>query len=206
MNLLFIGMQGSGKGTQAKILSEKLKIPPISAGDLLRSAKGEIKVEINSYINHGKFISDKLMIKIIKERIKEGDCKKGFILDGFPRTLKQAEEIDKVLKIHKVIEIYISDKEAKKRLSGRWNCKKCKISYNLITSPKPKKQGICDVCEGKLSQREDDTEEKAVNARLSLYHKETEPVLKHYTAIRINGEQNIEKVTEDIEKALSSKL
>ncbi len=201
MKLLFIGLQGSGKGTQAKIISEKLKIPHISTGELLRNAKGSLKEQVDFYMHSGKLIPDKLMLRILEERLKQPDCRKGFILDGFPRNLEQAEELDKIVKIDKVIEIFISDKEAVKRLSGRRNCKKCGTAYNILTQPRPKEKGICDKCRLPLYQREDDKEE-AIKARLETYHKETEQVLKHYKSEKINGEQSIEKVAEDILKIL----
>lgn len=204
MNIIFIGAQGSGKGTQAKIISEKLKIPHISTGDLLRNVKGNLKEQVDSYMHSGKLIPDELMLRVLEERLKQRDCKNGFILDGFPRNLSQANTLDKITKIDKVIEIFISDKQALKRLSGRWNCKKCGTTYNILTQPKPKEKGICDKCNLPLYQREDDKEE-AIKARLKIYHRETEPVLKHYKSEKINGMQNIEKVTEDILKVLKFK-
>ena len=125
MILLFVGAQGSGKGTQAKIISKELNLCHISTGDLLRGTDGKLKEEIDSYINKGQLVPDKMIVKILKQRIKKEDYKNGFILDGFPRNLQQAEEFEKIGKIDKVIEISISDKEAIKRLKGRWNCKKC---------------------------------------------------------------------------------
>lgn len=198
MKLLFVGVQGSGKGTQAKIIASKLNLAHISTGDLLRSAEGELKKEIDSYIHTGKLVPNELVLKILIVRIEKPDCKKGFILDGYPRNINQAKEMDKLIKINKVFDIEISDKEAIKRLNGRWNCKKCSIPYNLLTSPKPKKEGVCDKCGEKLYQREDDINEKAVKKRLKIYHEETKPVLKFYNSIKVNGEQSIEKVTQDI--------
>lgn len=202
MIILFVGAQGSGKGTEAKIISKQLSIAHISTGDLLRSAKGKLKEEVDSYINAGKLVPDEMTIKILKQRIKKEDCKSGFILDGFPRNLKQAEEFEKIGKINKILEIAISDEEAVKRLKGRWNCKKCGIAYNVVTMPKPKKDKICDVCKQQLTQRDDDINEEAIKKRLEIYHSETEPMLKKYPSIKINGEQSIEKVAEDILKVL----
>jgi len=202
MNLLFMGVQGSGKGTQAKIIASKLNLIHISTGDLLRDTKGELKEEVNLYMASGKLVPDKLIIKILKNQLKEESCKNGVILDGFPRNLEQAEEADKIMKIDKAVEIAISNEEAIKRLAGRWNCKKCSNSYNLITSLKPKKNGICDICGRELYQRKDDIKEEAVKKRLETYHKETKPVLKHYSSVKINGEQSIEKVTRDIINSL----
>lgn len=200
MNILFAGPQGSGKGTQAKIIAEKLKIPHVSSGDLLRNAPAELKEEVDSYINRGHLVPDELMLKILNKRIAEGDCKNGFILDGFPRNLAQAGELDKIVKIENVFNIDISDAEAVKRLTGRLNCKKCGAIYNSLTSP-PKKNKICDKCGAELFQRADDKED-AIRKRLEVYHQETKPLLKHYNTVKINGEQSIEKVTEDIQKAI----
>ncbi len=201
MKLVFIGPQGSGKGTQAKIVSEKLNIPHISTGDLLRNCEEELKERVNSFINKGELIPNGLMIEILKKRISKDDCKYGFILDGFPRNLEQAKELEKNITIDKYIEISISDEEAVKRLSGRRNCNKCGAIYNVNTSPKPEKEGICDKCCGKLYQREDDTEE-AIKKRLDVYHKETEPILENLPSIKIDGEKSIEEVSEDILKNL----
>jgi adenylate kinase len=202
MNLLFVGVQASGKGTQAEIISKELGLAHISTGDLLRQVTGELKKEIESYTSKGELIPDVLMLKVLKERLSEEDCKKGFILDGFPRNLEQAKALSSIAKIDIVIEIKISDKTAKERLKGRWNCKKCNIAYNLVTSPRPKRIGFCDVCNSSLYQRDDDKNDDAIDKRIKIYHDETEPILKYYNSIRINGEQTIEKVKEDILKTL----
>jgi len=202
MKLVFIGPQGSGKGTQAKIISEKLNIPHISTGDLLRNAEGELKEKINSILNSGKLISDELVLDLLKKRISEDDTKNGFILDGFPRNLKQAKMLKKITKIDKIIEISISDEESIRRLSGRLNCKNCGAIYNINTGPKPKIDNKCDKCNSDLYQREDDKPE-AIKRRLETYHKETEPILENYPHVKIDGEQSIEKVTQDILNALN---
>ncbi|MFA7707690.1 MAG: nucleoside monophosphate kinase [Candidatus Pacearchaeota archaeon] len=197
MRLVFIGPQGSGKGTQAKIISQVLNVPHISTGDLLRNAQGELRVKIDSFILNGRLVPDELISEILKERISKSDCKKGFILDGFPRNLSQADELEKSNEIDKYFEIFIDDEEAIWRLSGRWNCKNCGAIYNVNTSPKPLVNGKCDKCDGDLSQREDDKVE-AIKKRLEIYHNETEPILEKYDIIRINGRQKIDKVTHDI--------
>ena len=204
MIILFVGPQGSGKGTQAKIISKKLGFCHVSTGDLLREVKGELKQEVDSYINQGKLVPDELIAKILKQKLEEIDNKKGIILDGFPRNLNQSEELDKIVKIDKIFEISISDKEAIKRLTGRWNCKKCGIAYNIFTSPKPKHDKICDKCEEELYQRGDDADKAAIEKRLGIYHNETELMLEKYkdSVIKINGEQSIEKITEEIMKKL----
>ncbi|MBR9705334.1 nucleoside monophosphate kinase [Candidatus Pacearchaeota archaeon] len=203
--LIFIGPQGSGKGTQAKIISKELNIPHISTGDMLRSAEGELKEKVDEVINSGKLIDDDLMLSILKERLNNPDTKKGFILDGYPRNLEQKNMLDTITQIDKTIEINISDEEALKRLSGRVNCEKCKANYNLQTAPKPKDPTKCDVCNGKLIQRDDDKPE-AIKKRLITYHEETEPIIQEYKnsgiIITINGEQDINKISDDILKIL----
>ncbi len=201
MNLLLIGIQGSGKGTQAKMLSEKLKIPHISTGDLLRSNK-EFKEEIALYINKGLLVPNELIIKLLKSRISLPDAQEGFILDGFPRTIEQAKALDKITKINKVIEIFISDEEAIKRISSRLSCQKCGAVYNTLTNP-PKTPGVCALCLSPLYQRPDDNPE-AIKKRLKIYHQETPLILAHYPSIKISGQQPIEKVFEDILSAIEA--
>ena len=204
MNIIFFGPQGSGKGTQAKIISKKLNLIHISTGDLFRNLiKNKLKKEIDNYINKGHLIPDKLIIKLLKQRIKQNDCKKGFILDGFPRNKSQAELLDKITKINKAIEINISDKLAIERISSRVSCKKCGIIYNLKTNP-PKKENICNKCKNEIYRRADDNP-KAIKKRLETYHKETKPILKKYKSIlvTINGAQEINNITKEILKNLS---
>ncbi len=203
MKLLIIGPQGSGKGTQAQLISKKLQIPHISTGDLFRELQGELKQEVNNYMNQGKLVPDELTIKILKQRLEQPDTEKGFILDGFPRNLNQTELLKQITDIDKVIEIDISDELAIKRITGRRLCKNCNINYNLITEPKPKNPSKCDKCQSPLIQRPDDTEE-AVKKRLQTYHQETEPILNIYKnkIIKVNGEQSIE----DVDKEIMEKL
>jgi adenylate kinase len=197
MKLIFVGPQGSGKGTQAKLIAAKLGLCHISSGDLLREVKGDLKKEVDKFMSKGDLVSDDLMIKILKERLGEGDCDKGFILDGFPRNKEQVEALRKITDIDKVVEIVISDEESIKRILGRRNCKKCGAIFNVNTSPKPKSEGVCDFCKGKLSKREDDNE-KVLRERLKVYHDETEKILKMYTFMRIDGQRSIEEVEKDI--------
>ena len=203
MNLLFVGIQGSGKGTMAKIMSSKFGLCHISTGDLLRSAEGELKSEIDECMHSGKLVPDELMLKVLKNKLERPECSGGIILDGFPRNLKQAEELDKMMKVDNVINIELSDETAIKRMKGRWSCKKCGIPYNVVTEPRPKQEGICDVCGLELYQRKDDVDDEAIKIRLETYKQETMPILKHYNSIKINGEQCIEKEAEDIEKAIN---
>jgi adenylate kinase len=203
MKLFFVGPQGCGKGTQAKIVAEKLGLCHISTGDLLRNVGGDLKAEVDSYMAEGKLVSDALIVRILKERILQNDCENGFILDGFPRNLSQANELAKIVDVDKVIEIAISDDESVLRVSGRRNCPICGIIWNLYTSPKPSNPNKCDKCGGELVARADDSEE-ALRKRLKVYHDETEPILEKYDFVKINGEQEIGKVTQDILKVLKS--
>jgi adenylate kinase len=199
MKLIFIGPQGSGKGTEAKRISKELEICHISTGDLLRNTQGKLKEEINSYINKGDLIPNELMLKILKEKLNSSECSKGFILDGFPRNIEQANMLDEITNIDYVVKLNISDEEAIKRISGRRVCNNCGKNYNLYTGILPKKEGVCDACGSKIVKRKDDYPE-AVKKRLEIYHKKTEPVLKKYSKklIKINGEQSVEKVQEEI--------
>jgi adenylate kinase len=200
MNLIFVGPQASGKGTQGELIAKKLGLGHVSSGDILRSQKGELKVLADKVMAQGALLPTDMMLKMVLERVKFPDCKKGVIFDGFPRNLEQAKALDKVMKIDNVIEIHISDDEAVKRLGGRLTCLKCGAVFNENSNP-PKKKGICDACGGKLIKRADDVEE-AIRKRLSIYHNETEPILKHYKVIKINGAQAIDRVEGDILRAL----
>ena len=201
MKLIFVGPQGCGKGTQAKIVAEKLGICHISTGDLLRAVEGGLKEEIKSYTDEGKLVPDELIVRILKERVLQDDCDNGFILDGFPRNVAQAEELDKIMDVDKVIEIVISDDESVRRIGGRRNCGECGAIWNVNTSPKPADASKCDKCGGELIQRVDDNEE-SLRKRLEIYHRDTEPILERYTSIKIDGEQSIEKVSEDVLREL----
>jgi len=200
MKLLFVGPQGSGKGTQAKIIAKKFGIPDISMGGLLRDAEGDIKKEIDECINQGLLVPPEIAVAALKQRLERNDCKDGFILDGFPRSEEQVRLSERILNIDKVILIDISDEEAIRRISSRLNCKKCGAIFNSITMI-PKQEGICDYCGGELFIRDDDKPE-AIKKRLEIYHQETKPILKHYGFIKVDGAQAIEKVNEDILKVL----
>jgi len=203
MKLIFVGAQGCGKGTQGKIVAEKLGLCHISTGDLVRAAEGGLAKEIHSYIDVGNLVPDDLILRLLEERLKKPDCEKGIILDGYPRNIAQSEKLDTIMNIDKVIEIDISDDESVKRISGRALCKKCGINWNLFTQPKPKNPEVCDECGEKLFKREDDNEE-ALRKRLEIYHRDTKPILEHYDSIKIDGTKDIEKVTEDILKQLEN--
>ena len=182
MKLILLGAPGAGKGTQADILCKELNIPTISTGNILRAA---IKngtptgMKAKAYMDEGKLVPDEVIIGIITERVAEEDCKNGYILDGVPRTIAQAEALEKAgIVFDDVVSIEISDEVIMERMSGRRVCEHCGASYHLVAVP-PKREGICDKCGGKLVQRKDDAPE-TVKARLEVYHKETEPLKAFY--------------------------
>ena len=182
MKLILLGAPGAGKGTQAEILSEKLSIPTISTGNILRAA---IKngtptgLKAKAFMDDGKLVPDEVIIGIINERLAEEDCANGYILDGVPRTIAQAEALEKAgIRFDHVISIEIADETIVNRMSNRRVCEDCGASYHLVAVP-PKVEGVCDKCGGKLVQRKDDAPE-TVKARLDVYHKETEPLKGFY--------------------------
>ncbi|MBU0975550.1 MAG: nucleoside monophosphate kinase [Patescibacteria group bacterium] len=209
MHILIVGIKASGKGTQARQIAEELNVPHISSGDLLREIDktSPLGKEVRSYIDKGNYIPDKLILKIVSQRLAEDDCQKGVVFDGFPRTLVQAKAFDKSYKFDKVIFIDISKKNALHRIAGRWTCSNehCNISYNILTTPKPQKPGICDECGSKLFQREDETKEAALK-RINTDLKEMNPMLEFYEkqriVIKINGEQSIQDVHAEIVQKL----
>ena len=184
MKLILLGAPGAGKGTQAEILSRKLAIPTISTGNILRAAMKngtEIGLMAKKFIDDGKLVPDDVIIGIVRERLAEPDCKNGFILDGFPRTVPQAEALDKMgIIIDKVIDIEVSDEEITKRLSGRRVCEGCGASYHTAFKP-TKVEGICDKCGAKTVLRTDDHPD-TVKERLNVYHAQTEPLIAYYKA------------------------
>ena len=184
MNLILLGAPGAGKGTQAAVISERLNIPQISTGNIIREALRsgtEMGLKAKSYMDAGKLVPDDVVIGIIKERLQADDCKEGFILDGFPRTIPQAEALDQMgVTIDKVIDIEVPDEVIVTRLSGRRVCEKCGRPYHIIDL-KPKIDGICDDCTGALIQRKDDQIDTIKN-RLDVYHNETEPLKGYYEA------------------------
>ncbi len=212
MNLIFLGPPGAGKGTQAKKLVQLLGIPQISTGDILREKRKEdspLGRQIREIMASGKLVPDEIVIEIVKERLSQPDCEKGFILDGFPRTIPQAEALDKVLeemgkKLDAVVYIEVPEEELIKRISGRRVCEKCGEEYHIIFKP-PKVEGVCDKCGGKLIQREDDKEE-VVKKRIEVYNESTAPLIDYYEKKgllkRINGVAPMEEVFESIKRAL----
>lgn len=182
MNLILLGAPGAGKGTQAEKICEKLSIPAISTGNMLREAMAngtEMGLKAKSFIDAGKLVPDEVVIGIINERLKADDCKNGFILDGFPRTIPQAEALDNMgVRIDRVIDIEVPDDKIASRLSGRRVCLKCGATYHTAYK-KPKQEGVCDVCGEKLVQRKDDMPETVLD-RLKTYHEQTEPLKGFY--------------------------
>lgn len=182
MNLILLGAPGAGKGTQAEKICEKLSIPAISTGNMLREAMAngtEMGLQAKSFIDAGKLVPDEVVIGIIRERLAAEDCRNGFILDGFPRTIPQAEALDNMgVRIDKVIDIEVSDEKIAARLSGRRVCLKCGATYHTEYK-KPKTEGVCDVCGDELVQRKDDMPETVLD-RLKTYHEQTEPLKGYY--------------------------
>lgn len=186
MILILLGAPGAGKGTQAKLLQEKLKIPQISTGDMLRAAKQAktaLGLEAESYMNAGKLVPDEVVIGLIRERLKSPDTTSGFILDGFPRTVAQAEALGQVLgelgrKLDAVLNLEVPEQELVERLTGRRTCPNCGAGYHLKFSP-PKSDEICDRCGTALIQREDDRE-NTIRHRLKVYNEQTAPLVKYY--------------------------
>ena len=212
MDLIFLGPPGAGKGTQAKMLVERYGIPQVSTGDILRAAVAEgteLGKKAKEYMEAGKLVPDEVVIGIIEERLKQSDCEKGFILDGFPRTVPQAEALDKVLekmgrKIDHVLTLDVPEEELIRRLTGRRTCKKCGAMYHIIFNP-PKVEGVCDKCGGELYQRPDDNEE-TVRSRLSVYEQQTRPLIDFYEkkglVRKIDGRGEIKEIFEQIVKIL----
>ena len=214
MNLILLGPPGAGKGTQAGKIIEKYKIPQISTGDILRAAVREgtdLGKEAQKYMNDGKLVPDSVVIGIIRERLKEDDCKNGYLLDGFPRTIAQAEELDKILEgmnsqLDVVVSIEVPDEEIVTRITGRRMCKDCGAVFHIKFSP-PKTDGVCDKCSGELYQRDDDNE-ATVRERLSAYKAQTEPLKEYYgkkgILKEVEGTGDINKIFTDIDKILSA--
>lgn len=208
MNLILLGAPGAGKGTQAEIICAKLNIPSISTGNILRAAVKEgteMGLKAKSFMDAGALVPDEVIIGILKERLAQPDCANGFILDGVPRTIAQAESLEKAgIKFDDVVSIEIADEAIMERMSGRRVCEHCGASYHLVAVP-PKVPGVCDSCGGKLVQRHDD-EPETVKHRLEVYHKETEP-LKDFYAERgllrsVENQPSVEATTEAILNAL----
>ena len=209
MKLVLLGAPGAGKGTQAEIISEKYSIPTISTGNIIRAALKngtEMGLKAKAYIDSGRLVPDDVVIGIIKERLAESDCQNGFILDGFPRTIPQAEALDNMnIAIDAALSIEVDDREIVKRMSGRRVCEKCGASYHTEFK-KPSKEGVCDACGGALVIRKDD-EPDTVLDRLDIYHKQTEPLKSYYKAagklITVEGQNEVSDTTALVLSSLS---
>lgn len=207
MKLILLGPPGAGKGTQAEILSKKLGVETISTGVMLRTAirEGtELGKLAAGYINDGKLVPDEVVVGIVKDRLSQEDCEKGFILDGFPRTTAQAEALNASgIEIDEVLLIDVSDETIIERLSGRRECKECGTPYHVVYKPSP--NGDRCTCGGELIQRADDNEE-TVKSRIEIYHQQTEPIKDYYQAqgklVVAKGEDDLAETTKAVEKAL----
>ncbi|MCG2292733.1 adenylate kinase [Staphylococcus epidermidis] len=208
MNIILMGLPGAGKGTQASEIVKKFPIPHISTGDMFRKAikdETDLGKEAKSYMDRGELVPDEVTVGIVKERISEDDAKKGFLLDGFPRTIDQAESLNQIMseldrEIDAIINIEVPEEELMNRLTGRRICEKCGTTYHLVFNP-PKVDGICDIDGGKLYQREDDNPETVSN-RLSVNVKQSKPILEYYNnkgvLKNIDGSKDIDEVTNDV--------
>lgn len=215
MKLVLLGPPGSGKGTQAKRLAQKYSLPHVSSGDILRVVlreEGYLDRETREIVRSGGLVPDRIAVEIIKKRLGEEDCGKGFILDGFPRTLPQAESLNGLLQesdiaIDGVLYLELSEEEVVKRLSGRRICPRCGATFHLVFNP-PRSPGLCDQCGGKLSQREDDSE-VTVRKRMKTYQKQTYPLIEYYQSrgllAKINANRSIEEVFEDLCKVVDGR-
>ena len=212
MNLILLGAPGAGKGTQAEILTEKLSIPAISTGNMLREAIAngtELGKKVKQYMDEGSLVPDDLILSIVAERVTQPDCQNGFILDGVPRTLAQAEALEeKGVRIDHVVSIEVDDSQIEGRMTGRRVCSKCGASYHIVANP-PKTEGICDHCGSELIIRKDDKPE-TVRHRLEVYHASTEVLKDFYGKLGrlrlVNGSQSIEKANEDILEAIGAQV
>ncbi|MDY7018475.1 MAG: adenylate kinase [Chloroflexota bacterium] len=208
MHIVMLGAPGAGKGTQADILSRETGLPHVASGDLFRQAlekKTELGLLAKTYMEHGELVPDEVTIKLILDRINNPDCIPGCLFDGFPRTLEQAESLDKSLTIQnksidKVIYIKVTDEELVKRLGGRWLCRVCQAPYHIITLP-PKVPGKCDKCGGELYQRPDDKEE-TIRDRLKVFFMQTIPLIEYYgrqnKLAEVDGSLSVERVAKEI--------
>lgn len=212
MNLILMGLPGAGKGTQAEKIVEKYDIPHISTGDMFRAAikEGtELGLKAKSFMDQGQLVPDEVTIGIVRERLAKDDCQNGFLLDGFPRTVAQAEALEETLKLMNrkldfVLNIHVDQQLLIDRLTGRRICKECGATYHLIFNP-PAEEGICSKCGGELYQRADDNKETVAN-RLEVNIKQTQPLLDFYNSLgyvkTIEGDQEISKVFVDIDNLL----
>jgi adenylate kinase len=212
MELIFLGYPGSGKGTQAGLLSEKYNIPKISTGDIFRAAvaaKTELGLQAKQFMDRGELVPDEVTIGLVSQRLLEPDSVAGFILDGFPRTIHQAQELDRNMLLHNrqltaVLSLEIEKKRVVERLTSRRVCRICGKLYNLLTDPPPESQR-CETCNGGIYQRSDDTKETVLH-RMDVYEEQTQPLKEYFGAqgklLQIDGNLSVEKVYAEIERRL----
>ncbi|HIW13671.1 MAG TPA: adenylate kinase [Candidatus Salinicoccus stercoripullorum] len=214
MNIILMGLPGAGKGTQASKIIKKYPIPHISTGDMFRLAiknGTELGNEAKSYMDRGELVPDEVTVGIVKERLSQSDAKEGFLLDGFPRTVEQAEALNRIMdeldtKIDRTINVEVPEEELMNRLTGRRICEVCGTTYHLVFNP-PKEEGVCDLDGGKLYQREDDNPETVAN-RLEVNIKQTAPLLDFYedqgVLVNVDGARDIDEVFNDIDEILQN--
>ena len=204
MKIVMLGAPGAGKGTQAKMIAEKYSIPHISTGDIFRANIKEgtpLGLEAKSYMDQGKLVPDELTVKILLDRVAKDDCKNGYVLDGFPRTIPQANVLKEALdaqndKIDYAINVDVPDENIVRRMSGRRACVTCGATYHIVHIP-PRKEGICDNCGSELVQRDDDKEETVKN-RLKVYHEQTAPLIEFYSSRNVLETVDGTKPSEDV--------
>ncbi len=203
MKLILLGAPGAGKGTQAQKLVDHLNVPQISTGDLLRAAVADgtdLGKQANEYMTAGKLVPDEVVIGLIEERLKDDDCKSGFILDGFPRTMAQADKLRETTDIDAVVNIDVDTSILVARLTGRRTCKDCNAVFHMVFNP-PKEEGVCDACGGELYQRADDNEE-TVSSRVDTYNENTAPLIDYYKDSgklqNVTGEGAIDEIFQNI--------
>jgi adenylate kinase len=212
MNLVMLGPPGAGKGTQAALLAEELGVPHVATGDLFREAlknETELGLTAKSYMERGELVPDEVTVAMVRERLQKPDCEGGVILDGFPRTIEQAQALSSLLTergeaIDAALFIDAAEDELVRRLSSRWTCRQCQAVYNVISNP-PRQEGKCDICGGELYQRADDVPETVRN-RIRVYRQQTSPLIDYYQdqglLITIKSEGGIERVQQRIQEAL----
>lgn len=203
MKLILLGAPGAGKGTQAQKLVDRFNVPQISTGDLLRAAVADgtdLGREANEYMTAGKLVPDEVVIGLIEERLKDDDCKSGFILDGFPRTMAQADKLKEITDIDAVVNLDVDTSILVARLTGRRTCKDCNAVFHMVFNP-PKAEGVCDACGGELYQRADDNEE-TVSSRVDTYNENTAPLIDYYKDSgklqNVKGEGAIDEIFQNI--------